>query len=283
MNLPFIINCALRPLRSARRICGRDGRAVACYSSDSPTAAPLLGSRPAKNKKKRQKNVTSPLFWLLICLYNKPPSPKDALTMKKHCILLIFSLLCITTLLQAQPAKPGDGKKTTTTDNAKKLKKEEQELIKDNTKVKIKQEKNAVYMQMDSAYKQRIMLSEIDGIYIPKDLNDCFRQLDKLMEPDVRKNFLEFSDEEVDKRTHGSLGKWIEHKWSLKEGSRLSHYFNTMQVPHPDYMVGIIIRSYHRHLHKRDIQLKEQVLEFREMWQKKQRARAKEMLKENGK
>lgn len=151
--------------------------------------------------------------------------------------------------------------------------------ISDTSKVIIKREKNKLYSQMDTVYRQRIKMAQIDGVYIPKDLNDCFRELDKLMEQDVREKFMAFSDEEADKRTHGSLGMWIDHKWSLTEGSRLSHYFNQMRVPHPDYMVGIIITSYHRYLHKRDIKLKEQVEHFRKLWQTKQRANAKAMLK----
>lgn len=152
--------------------------------------------------------------------------------------------------------------------------------ISDTSKVIIKREKNKLYSQMDSVYRQRVKMTQIDGVYIPKDLNDCFRELDKLMEQDVREKFMAFSDEEADKRTHGSLGVWIDHKWSLTEGSRLSNYFNQMRVPHPDYMVGIIITSYHRHLHKRDIKLKEQVERFRKLWQAKQREQAKAMLKE---
>jgi hypothetical protein len=44
-------------------------------------------------------------------------------------------------------------------------------------------------------------------------------------------------------------------------------------------MVGIIITSYHRHLHKKDLKVKEQVDHFRKIWEKKQREEAKKMLK----
>lgn len=118
----------------------------------------------------------------------------------------------------------------------------------------------------DSVYRWRVAQKELDGIYIPMDLNDCFKQLDKLMDNEVREKFLSFSDEEVDARTHGSLGVWLDAKWSLRLGSRISAYFNKMGVPHPDYMVGLVIRSYHRHLNKRDLDLKKQLSEFKEMW-----------------
>lgn len=152
------------------------------------------------------------------------------------------------------------------------------EIVGDTGKVIIKQEKNRAYMQLDTVYKSRIKLSKIEGVYIPKDLNDCFKELDKLMEEEVRVTFKAFADEEADRRTHASIGKWLEHKWSLTEGSRLSDYFNKMKVPHPDYMVGIILTSYHRYLHKRDIKLKEQVEFFRKKWEVKQREEAQKLI-----
>ena len=174
-------------------------------------------------------------------------------------ILAHFSMI-------AQP--PGEVKKTT-----------DKPVIKDNSQIKIRQQKTKVYSGMDSVYLARTKLEKIDDVYIPRDLYDAFRELDKLMEPEVRKTFMAFSDEEVDRRTHASLGKWIEHKWSLTEGSRLSAYFTKMKVPHHDHMVGIIITSYHRHLHKKDLKVKEQVDHFRKIWEKKQREEAKKMLK----
>lgn len=124
---------------------------------------------------------------------------------------------------------------------------------------------------VDSIYKARISAPELFGTYIPKDLFDCFKELDKRMDESAKEKFMAFSDAEVDPRTHGTLGRWIDHNWSLRAGSRLSHYFNKMGVPHHDYMVGVIIQSYHRHLHGRDLEIKEQVERFREIWQEKRR------------
>lgn len=130
---------------------------------------------------------------------------------------------------------------------------------------------------VDSIYQARITASTLFGTYIPKDLYDCFDQLDKRMDETAKEQFMAFSDAEVDARTHGTLGRWIDHNWSLRTASRLSHYFNKMGVPHHDYMVGIIIQSYHRHLHGKDLKIKEQVERFREIWQEKQRKRLEGM------
>jgi hypothetical protein len=148
----------------------------------------------------------------------------------------------------------------------------------DPDRVIIKTQKKRGDQIQDSIYQARVQQSELDGMYIPKDLYDAFRELDKLMDSHAKEAFMAFSDEEVDRRTHGSLGVWLENKWSLSEGSRLSEYFRKMNVPHYDYMVGLIIRSYHRHLHGRDLQIKDQVIEFRKMWNKRQQKKADEWL-----
>ena len=149
--------------------------------------------------------------------------------------LCLLACLAFALSAQAQKGKPGAEKKDSSAPKVE---------IKDGQRVKIRQQKTKITATMDSVYNERVKLAYIDSIYIPRDLYDCFRELDKLMEPGVKKTFMEFSDEEVDRRTHASLGKWIDHKWSLTEGSRLSAYFTKMKVPHPDYMIGIIITSF---------------------------------------
>lgn len=148
----------------------------------------------------------------------------------------------------------------------------------DPNKVIIKTQKKRGDIVNDSIYQTRIIESKLDGMYIPRDLYDAFNQLNKLMDDDAKQTFMAYSDEEVDRKTHGSLGVWLEHKWSLSEGSRLSEYFRKMGVPHYDYMIGIIIQSYHRHLHGKDLKIKEQVLFFRNVWNKKQKTKAEELI-----
>ncbi len=66
---PFRAGCAV--------FCVRDGRAVACYGSDSPTRAPFLGAGHAQNKKSSIKGKP-------ICLLNYPmmyPNSPNACTM----------------------------------------------------------------------------------------------------------------------------------------------------------------------------------------------------------
>lgn len=179
--------------------------------------------------------------------------------------LLICCGLFLATTLAAQAQKAPDTPKGSKT-------------VVDPDKVIIKKQRTEHDRLIDSLYHARVQMERIEGIYIPRDLYDAFAQLDQLMDEDARKTFMAFSDEEVDARTHGTLGVWIEHKWSMSEGSRLSEYFRQMKVPHYDYMIGIIIRSYHRHLHDRDLGIKEQVLFFRDHWKKKQKNKADELI-----
>jgi len=145
-------------------------------------------------------------------------------------------------------------------------------------KVIIKPQKKRGDAVNDSIYQARVTESKLDGMYIPRDLYDAFAQLDKLMDDNAKQTFMEYSDAEVDGKTHGSLGVWLENKWSMSEGSRLSDYFRKMRVPHYDYMIGIIITSYHRHLHGKDLKIKEQVTFFRKLWDKKQKVKADALL-----
>lgn len=146
----------------------------------------------------------------------------------------------------------------------------------------IKTQKKRIDNYNDSIYYDRTSQKELDGMYIPIDLYDCFKVLNKQMSATALTIFKAYSDEEVDQKTHGTLGFWMEHKWSISEGSRLTEYFRKMGVPHYDYMIGIIIQSYHRSLHGKELKVKEQVLKFREIWDKKQGKKIKEMLINKG-
>lgn len=148
-------------------------------------------------------------------------------------------------------------------------------------KVILKPQNKPIDPTIDSIYQWRIKQSHLDNVYIPYDINDCFKHLDKLMEEPVKKRFMAFSDEEVDRKTHASLGKWLDHKWQITEGSRITNYFRKAGVPHPEYTIGIIITSYHRYLHKKDIKLKEQIDYFKKKWDEAQKQKVLELLKKD--
>jgi len=108
-------------------------------------------------------------------------------------------------------------------------------------------------------YQERIQKEYLFGVYIPKDFADAFSEFNRLIEEDSRKKFKEVSEKEAVKKLHFSFGRWIIYNWQFYEGSRFSHYLRQLGVYHPDDMARVVIRSYHRYLNKKDIDIKEQV------------------------
>jgi hypothetical protein len=145
-------------------------------------------------------------------------------------------------------------------------------------KVIIKRQRKPSDIVKDSVYYDRVKQEKLDGVYIPRDLYDCFKELDKAMDAKAKETFMAFSDEEVDAKTHGTLGLWLKTRWQMEEGSRIWEYFRKMGVPHPEYAVGIIIQTYHRKLNNRELGVKELVEKFKANWQEKQRKEAQELL-----
>jgi len=102
----------------------------------------------------------------------------------------------------------------------------------------------------------------IDGIYIPKNLNQCFEQLNLMLDPKQIKEIKTKSEEEFSVGSHFGLGMWIRNNWGLWQGSRLYHFFKVKGISHPDNISGIILTSYHRKLNGTEIQLEKQIKKY---------------------
>jgi hypothetical protein len=96
------------------------------------------------------------------------------------------------------------------------------------------------------------------GVYIPKDLVDAFKELDRMLTPEFRREFGRLKESEV-ARHHFDLGGWLRNQWGLWKGLRLAKWFNEKGIHHPDDMSGIILDSYWRKLNKRPIGLEAQI------------------------
>lgn len=100
------------------------------------------------------------------------------------------------------------------------------------------------------------------GVYIPKDLDDAFAELETMLTPEYIDQFKACSREEAHGRQyHFGLGRWIRWKWGLWGGSRLHDYFSSLGVDHGDAISGIILESFWRHLNDNPIDLQGQVSE----------------------
>ncbi len=105
---------------------------------------------------------------------------------------------------------------------------------------------------------------------IPKDLLECFDELKKWGENDPQEliEFKSTPEKEIRGIYHHTLGREIRNEWGLWRKSDLYKYFETMGLHHPDDMSGVILLSFHRHLNGKDLQLAEQILEYKNYWQK---------------
>ncbi len=103
--------------------------------------------------------------------------------------------------------------------------------------------------------EDRFILDSIDGVYIPKDLTDCFQQIDSFWDDSTKTMVKSCTEDEFVAKSHHGFGMWIRNNWGLWTGSRLSKYFNEKGIDHADYMSGAILKNYHRYLNGQDIEI----------------------------
>lgn len=104
-------------------------------------------------------------------------------------------------------------------------------------------------------------------LYIPKDLEDSFGELNKMLHPKFIEKFKNGGKEETIKQ-HRGLGLWMRNNWGLWAGSRLAKYFTELGITHPDDMSGIILTSYQRHLNNQPLELEKQIKYYKDYWKK---------------
>ncbi|MBD8083912.1 DUF6794 domain-containing protein [Chryseobacterium caseinilyticum] len=96
--------------------------------------------------------------------------------------------------------------------------------------------------------KKRLTLSEIDGIYIPRSMQECMSELDKILNYES-KSELKKPSKFSDFNGHmGGLGMWIRNNWGINGGSRLLQYFKERNIGtkrgQNDFISGTIINNY---------------------------------------
>lgn len=107
------------------------------------------------------------------------------------------------------------------------------------------EERNEEIKLENEEFLKRFDADSINGVYIPRNLEDCFIQLDSLLssaDKEIIKN-LPSSAETI--KYHYGLGMWIRNNWGLWGGSRLQQYFTNKKIYHPDSMSGIILQYYY--------------------------------------
>jgi hypothetical protein len=113
--------------------------------------------------------------------------------------------------------------------------------------------------------------------YIPKNLNDAISYLDCKWSDVDKEEFKNRDEEDAVAELHFGTGQAIRNNWGLwKRGkNRLEVFFNLRGISHPDDISSIILTSFHRHLNDKDIELKAQIIEYKE-YSKKAKKRYEE-------
>lgn len=117
----------------------------------------------------------------------------------------------------------------------------------------------------------RSTTDSLRGVYIPKDLEDCFSQIDSFWPDSIKDRVRQWTENEFLGRLHLGFGMWMRNNWQLWGGSRLSKYFNELEIYHPDDMSGIILDSYHRYLNKKELKLDDQIQGYKDYWLKNEK------------
>jgi hypothetical protein len=125
-------------------------------------------------------------------------------------------------------------------------------LLKQNFDIDI--ECNKIKLYHDSIAKEKkirhennIIADSIDGVYIPKNLEDCFPTLDKLLN---NKDKSKMKKAEDISDFHFGLGRWMRNSWGLWGGSRLQLWFHRQDIINADNMSGVILSAYQEYLKK---------------------------------
>jgi hypothetical protein len=100
-------------------------------------------------------------------------------------------------------------------------------------------------------HERRLAAESIEGAYIPKDLGECFAELDKLLSEVDKSEMRALPSRDDMIQYHFGFGMWLRNRWGLWGGSRLQKYFMDRGVQHPDNMSGVVLLYYHDWLNGR--------------------------------
>ena len=94
------------------------------------------------------------------------------------------------------------------------------------------------------------------GVYIPADIQDCFRELDRMLPASLLASFRVCEEADLIQQ-HFGLGMWMRNNWGLWSAwSRLKQYFDSLGVYEADSASSLILASYWHYLNGRPIELR---------------------------
>lgn len=127
-------------------------------------------------------------------------------------------------------------------------------LFMNKSKRKAKKERIQELKNLQELYQKNIVADSIDGVYIPKNIEEAFTELNRLLKI---KDIETIKNNEEESFSHFGLGMWIRNNWGLWSGSRLQQYFIQRDINHPDSMSSFIISQYSNWLNGKNDEWKE--------------------------
>lgn len=118
------------------------------------------------------------------------------------------------------------------------------DLINKNLDEAIKERQNEIEEEKKE-YKRRIVADSIEGVYIPKNIEECFAQLNILLKPKDIKELKNLDNRSETIIYHHGFGTWLRNNWGLWYGSRLKLYLENKGLDHPDDMSSTILEYYY--------------------------------------
>lgn len=105
--------------------------------------------------------------------------------------------------------------------------------------------------------------------YIPKNLNDAIVYLNCKWSESDKTEFKNKEENDAVSELHFGTGKGIRNNWELWKGkNRISKFFKSKGIFHPDDISAIILTSFHRQLNEKPIDLETQINDSKNYWNK---------------
>lgn len=137
-------------------------------------------------------------------------------------------------------------------------------------------------IQKDSDTKNevRFVADSINGVYIPKNIDDCIARINSFWPDSTKLAMKELPEKNFVAKLHFGFGMWMRNNWQLWGGSRLSKFFNDLGIHHPDDMSSIILTSYYRHITGVEIDMRGQIGYYQDYWKKAKADEAQKKISE---
>jgi hypothetical protein len=103
--------------------------------------------------------------------------------------------------------------------------------------------------------KIRYTTDTLYGNYIPKDIEDCFRELDKMFSDSIKDEIKNMESDSFVFVTYSRFGRYLRNTWQLWGGSRLSKYLYNHGACQAEGMSSYILGFYNDYLKGKKVNL----------------------------